>query len=163
MKVNDIRRLHNLRNMLATRWWEPSLVIILFAAALGLLASLYQYTEWRSAARKASAERSIRAHPDTVATPNSDDPKTTSSNGLERLSAQQEIRLNKWMLFWFGLMILLIVLCFQIILFRIYNFRRFGDILMKMMEDLQKRQAEIENASVKTPSATRENQSDSSD
>lgn len=102
MKLGDIQRMHDLRERLSPQFWEPALVVIMFATAMGLLASLYQYTELND-------------------TP-----------------------LNKWMFFWFGMMILMIVFYFQIILLRIYHFRRASQVFMKAIEDLRKRMDQIE-------------------
>lgn len=102
MKLGDIQRMHDLRERLSPQFWEPALVVIMFATAMGLLASLYQYTEINN-------------------TP-----------------------LNKWMFFWFGMMILMIVFYFQIILLRIYQFRRASQVFMKAIEDLRKRMDQIE-------------------
>ncbi len=118
IRLGDIRRLYQLREALAPRWWEPTLVVILFASALGLLASLFQYSE-------------LRNEP-----------------------------INKWMLFWLGLMILTTVLCLQIILIRIYNFRRANDVLIHMVEDLRKQVGALEErvdgvTKIKSEPATR--------
>ncbi|MBI1783811.1 hypothetical protein HYR69_01585 [Candidatus Sumerlaeota bacterium] len=127
LRLSDIRRIHNLRHMLAPRWWEPTLVIILFAAALGLLASLFQYNTLRT---------------EMVEKLSSNSPDVSIDKWI--LYAELMSRpLNRWILFWFGIMILVSVLCFQIILFRIYNFRRVSDVLIHMMEDLQKKQDEL--------------------
>jgi len=101
LRLGDIRRLHKLRERQAVSWIEPVLVVILFGAALALLASLLQYFK-------------LQGHP-----------------------------LDKLMFFWFGLMILLVVLCFQIIFVRIYNFRRYGDHVLHMLEELEKREAAL--------------------
>lgn len=101
MRLNDINRLHRLKDRLAPHWWEPTLLIVFFVAALGLLVSLMGYTK-------------LRDHP-----------------------------LDDWMLFWFGMMILTMGLCFQVILIKIYNFRRVGDLLMRMVEEMRKEQDKI--------------------
>jgi len=116
MKLGDIQRMHDLRERLSPQFWEPALVVIMFATAMGLLASLYQYTELND-------------------TP-----------------------LNKWMFFWFGMMILMIVFYFQIILLRIYQFRRASQVFMKAIEDLRKRMDQIEEGmeAEEVPAATSE-------
>lgn len=101
MRLNDISRLHNLKDRLASHWWEPTLLIIFSTAAIGLLASLYGYAD-------------LKARP-----------------------------LDAWMLFWFGLMILTMILCFQVILIKIYNFRRINDLLMRMVEEMRAQQDRI--------------------
>lgn len=103
MRIGDIRRMHEMRERLAPRWWEPALIVILFAAALGLLASLMVFTKFH------------------------DDPS------------------NKWLLFWLGLLILTSVMCFQVILIRIYQFRRANDLLTRMAEDHARRLDAMEN------------------
>lgn len=110
MKLGDIKRMHDVRERLSPQWWEPALVVILFATALGLLASLYQYTQLH----------------DTV--------------------------LNKWMFFWFGMMILMIVFYFQILLLRIYQFRRMSQVIMKGLEDVRERMDRIEEKLEERPS-----------
>lgn len=51
--------------------------------------------------------------------------------------------LDTWMLFWFGLMILTSVFCFQFIIFKLYNLRRANDILTRMVSDIHTRLEEI--------------------
>lgn len=102
IRLRDIRRAHKLRERLAPKWWETGLIFLLFASALGLLASLFQYADVR------------------------DEP------------------LNYWMLFWFGLMILTSVLCFEFLLFKVYNLNRSNEVLLRMIQDVQRRQEKVE-------------------
>jgi hypothetical protein len=127
MRLSDIKRLHALHHRMAPSWWEPVFVILLFAAALGLLASLHQYV----AARDRLVERLT-------------DPQNAEIDKWILFSELQNRPLNKWMLFWFGLTILMTIMCFQIILFRIYNFRRMSDVLMRSVEDARNRMDRLE-------------------
>jgi hypothetical protein len=45
LRIGDIRRSHQLKDRLAPKWWEAAIVMLLFASALGLLASLFQYAD----------------------------------------------------------------------------------------------------------------------
>lgn len=56
----------------------------------------------------------------------------------------QDDPVNKWILFWIGLMVLTMVMSFQVILMRIYNFRRANDLLARMAEEHGKRLAALE-------------------
>jgi hypothetical protein len=47
IRVRDIRRLDQLKDRLAPKWWETGIVIVLFAASVGLLGSLVQYSAVR--------------------------------------------------------------------------------------------------------------------
>lgn len=59
--------------------------------------------------------------------------------------------LNAWMLFWFGLMILTSVFCFQFIIFKLYNLRRANDVLTGLVSDIHTRLGEIADAAEKNP------------
>lgn len=96
LRLGEIRRSHRLRELLAPTWWEPVLVVVLFMASLGLLASLFQYARLREGA------------------------------------------VERWTLFWFALMILVLVLCFQVILLRLYHLRRANEHAMRALEDLRR-------------------------
>lgn len=98
MRLGDIRRLHDLKFRLAPRWWEPSIVVLLFGSAAGLLASVLLYSDL------------------------TDRP------------------FNRFVLFWFGLLIVTLVLTLQVILVRIYNFRRSNDHMARLLEDVRNRQ-----------------------
>jgi len=102
MRLADIRRTTETKSRLAPRWWEAGVIVLLFASALGLLASLAQYVE-------------VREEP-----------------------------LDLWMLFWFGLMIMTIVLTFEFLLVKIYALRRANDLLLRMYTDLHERLGELE-------------------
>lgn len=43
LRLTDIRKLYETKHRLAPKWWESGILLILFASALGLLASLVQY------------------------------------------------------------------------------------------------------------------------
>jgi hypothetical protein len=43
IRLTDIRKLYETKYRLAPKWWEGLILLLLFAAALGLLASLVQY------------------------------------------------------------------------------------------------------------------------
>lgn len=45
MRLADIRRSYETKSRLAPKWWEAGVVLLLFASALGLLASLVQYVQ----------------------------------------------------------------------------------------------------------------------
>ncbi len=59
--------------------------------------------------------------------------------------------LNTWMLFWFGLMILTSVFCFQFIIFKLYNLRRANDVLTRMVSDIHSRLEKIAEAAERIP------------
>lgn len=43
IRLNDIRRLYESKERLNPKWWEAVVLLLLFASALGLLASMIQY------------------------------------------------------------------------------------------------------------------------
>lgn len=43
IRLTDIRKLYETKYRLAPKWWEGIILLLLFSAALGLLASLVQY------------------------------------------------------------------------------------------------------------------------
>ena len=43
LRLGDIRKVHETKSRLAPKWWEGIILLLLFASALGLLASLVQY------------------------------------------------------------------------------------------------------------------------
>ncbi len=43
MRLGDIRKVYETKSRLAPKWWESVILLVLFASALGLLASLVQY------------------------------------------------------------------------------------------------------------------------
>lgn len=102
MRLGEIRRSHRLKERLAPGWFEPVLTATMFVSALGLLASMFQY------------------------------------------SAVRDEPLNRWMLMWFTVMILSLVMCFQILLYRVYHFRRANDLLMDATDRMRARLEEVE-------------------
>ena len=46
-RLKAVQRRQLLRQRLLPKWWEAGMVMLLFIAALGLLASLYQYSDLR--------------------------------------------------------------------------------------------------------------------
>lgn len=102
IRSRDVRRLDELRGRLAPKWWETSIVLVLFASALGLLASLVQYSH-------------VREQP-----------------------------LDRFMVFWFCLMVLTTVLSLEFLLVKIYNLRRSNDMLLRRMEDLTRQWRELD-------------------
>ncbi len=102
MRLRDVRLSQRLKESLAPRWWETGVILLLFASALGLLASLFQHYQWRA------------APPD------------------------------RWLLFWFALMILSAVLSFEFLLVKVYHLRRSNDLLLRMMEEARRRQDRLE-------------------
>jgi hypothetical protein len=43
LRLSDIRRMYDTKSRIAPKWWEGAILLLLFASALGLLASLVQY------------------------------------------------------------------------------------------------------------------------
>ena len=95
IRLRDIRQAYKLKDRLEPKWWETGVIILQFAAALGVIASLLLYTN-------------VAAEP-----------------------------LNRWMIFWFTLLILTVVLSFEFLLVKIYNLRRANDMAIRIFEDLR--------------------------
>lgn len=47
LRLSDIRRSQQVKNRLAPKWWETTVVMMLFISALGLLASVFEYFRLR--------------------------------------------------------------------------------------------------------------------
>lgn len=50
LRLGDIQRSHRLKDLLAPKWWETGVVMLLFISSLGLLASLVQYSNLKEGA-----------------------------------------------------------------------------------------------------------------
>lgn len=102
LRLTDIRKMYDTKYRLAPKWWEGIILLVLFASALGLLASLVQYA------------------------------RATGT------------MIDNWLIFWFGLMVLTIVFSFEFLLIKIYALRRANEVVVRILEDLRKKQDETD-------------------